>query len=122
MSDINLDTTQTAAVVIKTRNEDGSTSEHHFEAVPLTKQRLDAIAAVRRSFSVLRERAAAGAATGEDELAAAGSLAAVLDQRVRSTNGPVTITSLWEEGRIGFEHMRRLSTRLDEETAASPPA
>jgi hypothetical protein len=122
MGEINLDAAASSTVLIKTRNEDGSTSDHHFELVPITKPRLDAIAKVRKQMLELREKAETGTATPGDEQAAAATLAAVLDENIRSTNGPVTITSLWEDGKLGIEHLRRLMQSINEERAADPPA
>lgn len=116
MSDaFTLDATTAPAVVIRTKAEDGTVAEHHFEVVTFNKQRLDATNKYAKQIAKLQAKKTA---TAEDALAMAAATAAALDQRVRSTNGPVTITSLWDDGLIGIEHLRLLGERLN----ADPPA
>jgi hypothetical protein len=111
MGEITLDLTEASTVLIKTRNEDGSTSDHHFELVPITKPRLDAIAKVHKQMLELREKANAGTATRSDELAASATLAEALDMHLHPL-GSVTVTELWDDGRVGVEDMRRVMTAI----------
>jgi len=121
MGEINLDATETTTVTIRTPNEDGSTTTHHYHVVPLTKRRLDQLNNVSKRIRQLREKAEAGTATGKDEMAAADTLATAIDARVHPANGGMTITELWEAGSVGFEHLQRLMQAVTEE-GQSPPA
>lgn len=118
MSDFTLDATQATPVLIKTRAEDGTITEHHFEVLPFTKPRFDEFQALAKTIRKIQTK---GAETSGEQLALTSAMAAALDVRVRSTNGPVTITSLWDDGLIGLEHLRILGERLNEE-AVGPPA
>jgi hypothetical protein len=115
---IELDATQATPVTIKTRNGDGSVSEHHFEVLPFTHPRFKETQEFAKTVRALQKKASPSPA---EQLEMASAMAAALDIRVRSTNGPVTISSLWDDGLIGLEHLRQLGERLNEE-AAGPPA
>lgn len=121
MSEITLDATQATQVNLKLADPDGNTVEYHGEVMPLTKPRLDAVMALRKKMQPLTEKAAKGKATEADEHAAAALLAEIIDTQIRSTNGPVTMAGLWEDGVVDFGTMRKLMARLNEETG-NPPA
>lgn len=110
-----LDATATPAVLIRTRADDGTIAEHHFEILTFNKQRLDAVNKYAKQLAKIQAKTTASA---DDVLAMAAATAAALDQRVRSTNGPVTVTSLWDDGLIGLEHLKQLGERLN----SDPPA
>jgi len=115
---IDLDATQATPVNIKTRAEDGTITEHHFEVLPFTHPRFKAFQELGTKMRKLQEKERA---TPADQIELTSTMASALDLRVRSTNGPVTITSLWDDGLIGLEHLRLLGERLNEE-ATGPPA
>ena len=115
---IELDATQATPLTIKTRNDDGSVSEHHFEVLPFTHPRFKAFQELGKKMQQLQKKESL---SPSDQIELTSAMAAALDVRVRSTNGPVTITSLWDDGLIGLEHLRLLGERLNEE-AVGPPA
>jgi hypothetical protein len=115
---INLDATEATPVTIRTKAEDGTVAEHHFEVMILNHPRFVQFQALAKKTRAIQEK---DAPTPKDQLEMAATMAAALDLRVRSTNGPVTITSLWDDGLIGLEHLRLLGERLNEE-AVGPPA
>jgi hypothetical protein len=118
MEPINLDATEATPVTIRTRATDGTISEHHFEVLTLNHPRFVAFQALAKKMRTIQEKDEPSA---KEQLEMTEAMAAALDLRVRSTNGPVTITSLWDDGLIGLEHMRLLGERLNEE-AVGPPA
>ena len=123
MDEFTLDATTSAPITIRTKAVDGTITDHHFEALAFTKPRYDAFSKHGKTLRMIRNRVETrGSSTPQDDLAMAAAMAAALDERVRSTNGPVTITSLWDDGLIGLEHLRLLGQRLNEEAVGSPPA
>jgi hypothetical protein len=122
MGEFTLDATQNTQVTIKTKTRDGTVSEHHFEILAFTKPRFDAFSEHGKTIRRIQQHVEeAGSSTSEDQLELTSAMAAALDERVASTNGPVSITSLWDDGLIGFEHLRLLMERVNEE-AVGPPA
>jgi hypothetical protein len=115
---INLDATEATPVTIRTKAEDGSISEHHFEVLTLNHPRFVQFQALAKKLRAIQQK---DDPTAKEQLEMAGLMAEALDLRVHSTNGPVSITSLWDAGLIGLEHLRLLGERLNEE-AVGPPA
>jgi hypothetical protein len=118
MEQFTLDATQATPVIIKTRAEDGTVTEHHFEVLTLNHPRFVEFQALAKKMRTIQQKPET---TAKEQLEMTSAMAAALDLRVRSTNGPVTITSLWDNGLIGLEHLRLLGERLNEE-AVGPPA
>lgn len=102
-------------VTITVTEDNGAEHDHSFEVLPLTKPRFDAAMRFARRG---RELEAEGD-TGEDYGAL---MAEFCDVRLRSTNGPVTITSLWQDGLLPFAWVKRLGEYLQQEAVGDPPA
>ena len=93
----------------------GAEHAHSFEVLPLTKPRFDAAMKFARQAKELE----AERDTDED---LGAFLAGFCDQSVRSTNGPVTISSLWSDGLLPFAWVKRLSEYLQQTAVGDPPA
>jgi hypothetical protein len=109
-------------VVLRSKARDGTVSEYHFEVVSLTKPVLDAYEVHEKKLRSLQQRIEKkGAESPGDKLEMFSLVALALDERVTSTNGPVTITSLWDDGRIGVSQLLGLMAKVQED-ATRPPA
>jgi hypothetical protein len=127
MAGFHLDAAQVPLVTITIRAADGSVAEHEFEVLILNKQRHDAyLAYAKRARPVqqhLEELEAKGELPSDAEQHEMASLMiSGIDERLRSTNGPVTIASLWDDGVLSLAHLRSLGEYLMEEATGSPPA
>jgi len=115
MSDLVLRPTR-PTITITITEDDGSTHDHSFEVLPLTKPRFDM--AVR--FGKRVDEMVADNATANEEYAAL--MTEFCDELVRSTNGPVTISGLWADGLLPFPWVKRVAEYVKQEAAGDPPA
>lgn len=115
MEDLNLTTTR-PKINLQVTDEAGVEHAHSFEILPLNKPRYEAVL----------EFAAKGAALDQDDesdrRAAAPMIAEFCDKMLRSTNGPVTISSLWEDGLLPFPWVLRVAEHLQKQAVGDPPA
>lgn len=112
MADLNL-TSDRPKVNISFTDEQGVEHAHQFEILPLTKPRYEAVIRFAQK----------GAELGEsDNGAAAPMMAEFCDQMLRSTNGPVTITGLWDDGALPFAWLLRVATHVQQQAVGDPPA
>jgi hypothetical protein len=121
MSDpINIDGSSIAAV-LKIEAEDGTVHDYPFKTRSFNKRRLEASAAHEKKLRELQADTEQAADPVAYQLAVASTLAAICDERVVSTNGPVTVTSLWDDGLVGLESVVELFTKV-QQAVANPPA
>ena len=117
MGDFNLDAATRPTITIKTRSDDDTAQEHHFEVLPLTKQRFEV---VRKAAARLAELEGS---TTDEALAEVEALSSqIVDTLVRSKDGPETISSLYEDGLLGRAHLVRLGEYVQQEAFGDPPA
>lgn len=113
MGDLNL-TQDRPRVNVKFTSDDGVEHDHQFEVMPLTKARFEA--------AVKYQRRAAQLDQNEDMEELAQMMPEFCDEMLRSTNGPVTITSLWQDAGLPFAWVMRIAQYVQQEAIGSPPA
>jgi hypothetical protein len=111
-------------ITITITSDDGTEHDHQFEVLPLTKPRYDATMRFAKKGAEMERTLRAAAEAGEDvpDNDYGGMLAEFCDQRVRSTNGPVTIAGLWADGSLPLAWVRRVGEYLQQEAVGDPPA
>lgn len=121
-SDFTLKAASRPTVTITTTDDAGSTTEHPFEVLPLTKPRYDAyIAYAKKARKVMEKLEAIDEPTAAQAAEAEKTMTDAIDHRLRSTNGPCTIESLWRDGLLALDDLRALGEYLYTE-ASRPPA
>jgi len=113
MGDLNL-TQQRPKVTVNFTDDDGATHSHEFEVLPLDKKRFEGLAAYQKRARTLDET------QDVDELAKL--VPEFCDSMLRSTNGAVTITSLWENAGLPFSWVMQIAKYLQQEAVGDPPA
>jgi hypothetical protein len=93
--------------------KDGDVVEHTFEVKPLAREQYEA---AMKAQAEIRDAQAAG------DMDPAPMLARFCDDLVYSMNGPVTITSLWQEGLLPIRMLAEISAALVKEAVGDPPA
>ena len=111
MEDLNL-TAARPKINVSITDDDGVEHAHQFEVLPLTKPRYEDVVAFSKHAQEFEG----------DMTAAAPAVAEFCDKLVRSTNGPVTISSLWEDGVLPFAWVLRVAQYLQREAVGDPPA
>lgn len=119
------DGSEPETITIKIREGD-AVVEHTFEVLPLNKPRYDAYwGFVKSAMPIqkrLQEMEASGEIPSDDEKRQADELmVAAVEQRLQSTNGPQSISDLWEAGLIPVELLGQIGTYVMQE-AGRPPA
>ena len=113
MADLNL-TAERPKINIDITDADGVEHKHQFEVLPLTKPRFDETIRFAKEGAALAENG--------DTADAAPLMAEFCDKMLRSMNGPVTITSLWEDGVLPFAWVTRIAQHIQREAVGDPPA
>ena len=114
MSDFTLNAATRPKVTITTRDGE-AVSDHVFEVLPLDKERYAFYMKYAKVALSLRARLEAHPdelPSDEDQEQAAEMMLSTIDARLRSTNGPVTIRGLWDDEKLGLEHLRALGDYL----------
>lgn len=112
MADLNL-TQERPKVNLSFTDDDGVRHDHEFEVLPLTRARFEAAVKHEHRASELDEQ--------NDTRELARMMPEFCDLMLRSTNGPVTITSLWNDGALPFSWVVRIAAHLQQEALGSPP-
>jgi len=113
VADLNL-TSERPKINIDVTDEDGVEHKHQFEVLPLNKPRYEETLRFAKRASELEQDA--------DPTTLAPMMSEFCDKLLRSTNGPVTITSLWDDGVLPFAWVMRIATHLQQEAIGNPPA
>ena len=95
--------------------KNGELVEHTFRILPLVRERYEAVMVCQREVNQ-RQR------DGGDDLDIAPFFAELCDQLVESTNGPETITSMWNDGVLPLRMLAGISAALLKEAVGDPPA
>lgn len=127
MEDLTLNSGKRPKVNIVTTDDDGTETPHPFEVLPLTKPRYDAYMVYAKKALPLQKRLEELEERGEmpseeDQAEATAAMIEAIDLRLRSTNGPTSVQSLWDAGSLAVSDLRLLGEYLQREATGSPPA
>jgi hypothetical protein len=118
---------QRPKVNLITTDDAGNETPHPFEVLPINKPLMDKIAAHAKVLAPLQARVkeleqADDMPSDDERHQMEQATVEICDLQLASTNGPVTIASLWEDGLLAAKDLRLLSEYLQAEASGNPPA